>query len=50
MSTGVHAEGAGTSAESVAFRAEFAGVAHTAKQLVLVFVGVGRVQHLVAQT
>jgi len=49
MGTGVHAEGTGTAAEAVTFGSELAGVAHAAEQLVLVLVGVGRVQHLVAQ-
>jgi len=50
MSSGVHGEGAGTTAESVTFGSEFASVAHAAEQLVIVLVSVGRVQHLVAQT
>jgi len=50
VSPNVHAESAGTTAESVALRSVFASVADLAEELVLVLVGVGRVQELVAQT
>lgn len=49
MLAGVHAEGAGAAAETVALGSEFASVTHFAEQLVLMLVGVGRVQELVAQ-
>lgn len=50
MFTDVHAQGSGTSAESVSLRSEFTSVTNLTKELILVSVGVGRVQHLVAQT
>ena len=49
MSSDVHGEGAGTATESVALGSVLASVAHLAEELVLVLVGVGRVQKLVAQ-
>ena len=49
MGACVHAQSAGTATEAVAFRSELAGVTHPAEQFTLVLVGVGRVQHLVAQ-
>jgi len=49
LGTGIHAERTGSAAESVTFGSEFTAVAVAAEQLVLVLVGVGRVQHFVAQ-
>lgn len=49
MLAGVHAQSAGSAAEAVALGSELAGVAHLAVQLVLMLVGVGRVEELVAQ-
>ena len=49
MFAGVHAQGASTTAESVSLRSVLASVTNLTKELVLVSVGVGRVQHLVAQ-
>lgn len=46
----VHAQSASTAAESVSLRSKFTSVTNLAKEFVLVSVGIGRVQHLVAQT
>jgi len=49
MSASVHGQGSSTATESVALRTELTGMAHLAKEFVLVSVGIGRIQHLVAQ-
>mgnify|MGYP005987220429 CR=1 FL=1 len=50
MRTGVHAEAAGATAETVALRAEFTRVAVLAVQLGLVLCAVGGVEHLAAHS
>lgn len=49
VSTGVHAETAGSTTETVAFGSVFAGVAVLAVQLGLVLGAVGGVKHLAAK-
>ena len=49
MSAGVHGQGSSTTAKSVSLRTELTGMAHPAAEFVLVSVGIGRIQHLVAQ-
>lgn len=49
MSAGVHGKSASSAAESVALGSILASVADLAEELVLVLIGVGRVQELVAQ-
>ena len=49
MFSDVHAQSSGTTAESVSLRSVLASVTNLTEELILVSVGVGRVQHLVAQ-
>lgn len=49
MFADVHAQSSGTTTESVSLRSVLACVTNLTEELVLVSVGVGRVQHLVAQ-
>ena len=49
MFSDVHAQSSGSTAESVSLGSVLASVTNLTKELVLVSVGIGRVQHLVAQ-